>query len=149
MGKYLFQASYTQAGLAGLLKEGGTKRQAALAETVASAGGTLESLYYAFGKSDLYITADLPDGRHRHRRFAEHRRRGCAQRQHHRARLAGDGGRGDRQGGVLPGPREPDPRASAWCGGPAGVSASCGREHNPAAERFRAARLPLFTESAN
>lgn len=61
MGKYLFQASYTQAGLAGLLKEGGTKRQAALAETVESAGGTLESLYYAFGKSDLYVTADLPD----------------------------------------------------------------------------------------
>ncbi len=61
MGKYLFQASYTQAGLTGLLKEGGTKRQAALAETIESAGGALESLYYAFGKSDLYITADLPD----------------------------------------------------------------------------------------
>ena len=61
MGKYLFQASYTQAGLNGLLKEGGTNRQAALSETIASAGGTLESLYYAFGKSDLYITADLPD----------------------------------------------------------------------------------------
>ena len=61
MGKYLFQASYTQAGLTGLLKEGGTKRRAALAETIEGAGGTLESLYYAFGKSDLYITADLPD----------------------------------------------------------------------------------------
>ena len=61
MGKYLFQASYTQAGINGLLKEGGTKRRAALTETIEGAGGTVESLYYAFGKSDLYITADLPD----------------------------------------------------------------------------------------
>ena len=61
MGKYLFQASYTQAGLTGLLKEGGTQRQSALAQTIEQAGGTLESFYYAFGKSDLYITADLPD----------------------------------------------------------------------------------------
>lgn len=61
MGKYLFQASYTQAGIAGLLKEGGSGRRAALTETIEAAGGTLESLYYAFGKTDLYITADLPD----------------------------------------------------------------------------------------
>ena len=61
MGKYLLQASYTQAGLAGLIKEGGTSRRAALAETIEGVGGTLESLYYAFGKSDLFITADLPD----------------------------------------------------------------------------------------
>ena len=61
MGKYLFQASYTHAGIAGLLKEGGSKRRAALTETIEAAGGTLESLYYAFGKTDLYITADLPD----------------------------------------------------------------------------------------
>ena len=61
MGKYLFQASYTQAGLNGLLKEGGTKRRAAIAETIENAGGALESFYYAFGKNDLCITADLPD----------------------------------------------------------------------------------------
>ena len=61
MSKYLLQASYTQAGLAGLIKEGGTSRRAALAETSEGAGGSLESLYYAFGKSDLFITADLPD----------------------------------------------------------------------------------------
>ena len=61
MSKYLLQASYTQAGLAGLIKEGGTSRRAALAETIEGAGGSLESLYYPFGKSDLFITADLPD----------------------------------------------------------------------------------------
>ena len=61
MGKYLFEADYTQGGTAGLLKEGGTQRRAALAEAIESVGGTLESFYYAFGKNDLYIVADLPD----------------------------------------------------------------------------------------
>ena len=61
MGKYLFTANYTQTGLAGLLKEGGTQRRTALKETIEAAGGALESLYYAFGSCDLYITADLPD----------------------------------------------------------------------------------------
>ena len=61
MGKYLLQASYTQEGLAGLVNEGGTGRKAALAETIEGAGGSLESLYYAFGKNDLFIIADLPD----------------------------------------------------------------------------------------
>ena len=61
MGKYLIQANYTQAGLNGLLKEGGSQRRAALAATIEGVGGTMESFYYAFGKSDLYITADLPD----------------------------------------------------------------------------------------
>ncbi len=61
MAKYLLQASYTQDGLAGLVKEGGTSRRAALAETIEGVGGSLEALYYAFGKSDLFIIADLPD----------------------------------------------------------------------------------------
>ena len=61
MGKYLIRANYTQAGLAGLLKEGGTQRREALKQTIEGAGGALESLYYAFGARDLYITADLPD----------------------------------------------------------------------------------------
>ncbi len=61
MGKYLIAANYTQSGLAGLLKEGGTSRRAALTQTVEGVGGSLESLYYAFGARDVYIIADLPD----------------------------------------------------------------------------------------
>ena len=61
MGKYLFSANYTQSGLVGLLKEGGTSRRAAVTQTVEGAGGSLESLYYAFGARDVYIIADLPD----------------------------------------------------------------------------------------
>ena len=61
MGKYLFQANYTQAGLAGLQKEGGTARRAALTATVESVGGTVEAMYYALGERDAYLIVDLPD----------------------------------------------------------------------------------------
>ena len=61
MSKYLFQANYTAQGLQGLLKEGGTARQRVFEEMAREQGGTLESFYYAFGGSDLYITFDLPD----------------------------------------------------------------------------------------
>ena len=61
MGKYLFQANYTQAGLTGLQREGGTSRRAALTATVESVGGAVESMYYAFGERDVFLIADLPD----------------------------------------------------------------------------------------
>ncbi|MCY4489389.1 MAG: GYD domain-containing protein [Deltaproteobacteria bacterium] len=61
MGKYMFHTSYTGKGLVGLLKEGGSRRRAALTQTIESMGGTVEGLYYAFGDTDLYIIADLPD----------------------------------------------------------------------------------------
>ena len=32
-----------------------------MTQTVEGAGGSLESLYYAFGARDVYIIADLPD----------------------------------------------------------------------------------------
>lgn len=61
MSKYLFQASYTQAGVKGLLKEGGSSRREALRETIESLGGSLEAMYYAFGDVDLLIVVELPD----------------------------------------------------------------------------------------
>lgn len=61
MAKYLFQASYTEAGLKGLLKEGGTSRRAAVEKAVKGLGGTLETFYYAFGYTDVYAIVDLPD----------------------------------------------------------------------------------------
>ena len=61
MPKYLFQANYTAQGLQGLLKEGGTSRLRVFQELAQEQGGNLESFYYAFGGSDLYITFDLPD----------------------------------------------------------------------------------------
>jgi uncharacterized protein with GYD domain len=61
MPKYLFQASYTEVGLKGLLKEGGSKRREAVEQTVKGLGGTLEAFYYAFGDRDVFAIADLPD----------------------------------------------------------------------------------------
>lgn len=61
MAKYLIRANYTQSGLQGLLKEGGTSRRAALGQTIEGMGGTLEAFYYAFGDCDLYLIAELPD----------------------------------------------------------------------------------------
>ena len=61
MPKYLVKAKYTQEGLKGLVKEGGTGRRAALEQVYASVGGKLESMYWALGDEDVYIIADVPD----------------------------------------------------------------------------------------
>jgi uncharacterized protein with GYD domain len=61
MPKYLFQSRYTAEGASGLVREGGTSRQAAAQRAVESLGGHLESFYYAFGGIDAFIIADLPD----------------------------------------------------------------------------------------
>jgi Uncharacterized conserved protein len=59
LAKYLWQVSYTQAGLKGLLKEGGSSRAAAIKQLVKSQGGKLEAFYYAFGDDDVYLIAEL------------------------------------------------------------------------------------------
>ena len=61
MAKYLVQGNYVGEGIKGVLKEGGTSRRAALEKAVKSLGGTAEAFYYAFGDSDAYLIADLPD----------------------------------------------------------------------------------------
>lgn len=61
MSRYLFQASYTQAGVQGLLKEGGSSRREALTQTIEGLGGSLDAMYYAFGDVDLLMVVDLPD----------------------------------------------------------------------------------------
>ena len=61
MPKYLFAVSYTAEGAKGLLKDGGSKRRDAARTMIESAGGTLESMYYAFGKTDVFVIASMPD----------------------------------------------------------------------------------------
>ena len=48
-------------GYKGLLKEGGSGRRKAIEKVVKSAGGRVESIYYAFGETDIYVIVDLPD----------------------------------------------------------------------------------------
>ncbi len=61
MAKYLFHACYTEEGLKGLLKEGGSSRREAVVLALKGLGGTLEAFYYAFGDTDLFGIAYLPD----------------------------------------------------------------------------------------
>ncbi len=61
MPKYLLQASYSKDGVQGLLKEGGSARMEASRDTVSKVGGQIESYYYAFGETDLYLIVDMPD----------------------------------------------------------------------------------------
>jgi uncharacterized protein with GYD domain len=61
MPKYLAQCNYVGEGIKGLLKEGGTSRRAVVDKLVESLGGKVEAFYYAFGETDLYVIADMPD----------------------------------------------------------------------------------------
>jgi len=61
MPKYLCKANYVGEGLKGLIKEGGTTRRAVVEKIINGLGGKLEAFYYAFGETDLYGIADMPD----------------------------------------------------------------------------------------
>jgi len=61
MPKYLLQANYVGEGTKGLLKEGGTSRRAAAEKAIQSVGGTMEAFYFAFGETDAFVVADVPD----------------------------------------------------------------------------------------
>ena len=60
MPKYLVQGSYTDQGLTGLLKGGGSKRRAMVEQLAKQMGGKLEAFYFAFGSDDFVIVLDLP-----------------------------------------------------------------------------------------
>jgi uncharacterized protein with GYD domain len=61
MPKYLFEVSYTLDGVRGVLAKGGSARQASAQAAAESVGGTMESFWFAFGTTDVYAVADLPD----------------------------------------------------------------------------------------
>ena len=61
MAKFLIKGSYSVDGARGLIKEGGSARQAAIEKALAGIGGHLESIYYAFGEFDVYVIAEVPD----------------------------------------------------------------------------------------
>ena len=61
MPKYMIQASYTTEGVKGLMKDGGSQRRAAAEAALKGVGGRLESFYFAFGETDVFAIADMPD----------------------------------------------------------------------------------------
>lgn len=61
MPKYMIEGSYTTQGVDGVKSKGGSSRRDAVAQMVSGLGGEIESFYFAFGDSDVYVTVDLPD----------------------------------------------------------------------------------------
>ena len=61
MAKFLFQITYTETGLRGILEEGGSKRKEAVDVAIKSLNGWLEARYYSFGETDMFIVCELPD----------------------------------------------------------------------------------------
>jgi len=61
MPKYLVQGSYTSEGAKGLLRDGGSKRRAAIQELAESLDAKLEAYYFAFGENDVVAIFDAPD----------------------------------------------------------------------------------------
>ena len=61
MSRYLISGTYTAEGAKGLLREGGSKRRATIETLIREVGGSLEAYYWAFGETDFYIIAELPD----------------------------------------------------------------------------------------
>lgn len=61
MPKYLLEVNYTLEGVQGVVAKGGSARKAAAQAAAKSVGGKLDSFYFAFGKTDVFTVADLPD----------------------------------------------------------------------------------------
>ena len=61
MPKYLMQVNYGAEGVKGLLKDGGTRRRDVADKVVKSLGGKMEAFYFAFGETDVFVIADMPD----------------------------------------------------------------------------------------
>ena len=59
MAKYLFHGSYTQAGIQGVLKDGGTVRQKAVEDLAARIGGSVEAMYWCSGFVSTEVNSAL------------------------------------------------------------------------------------------
>jgi len=59
--KYLIEVTYTHDGIKGVKDKGGTARAAVAAKLFEELGGKLEAFYFAFGGTDVFVIADLPD----------------------------------------------------------------------------------------
>jgi uncharacterized protein with GYD domain len=61
MATYMVQFSYTEQGVKGLLKEGGSKRREATEQLIKSLGGKLIAYYFAFGEYDGFAIIEGED----------------------------------------------------------------------------------------
>lgn len=61
MPKYLISANYTATGMEGVRSAGAKSRVDAVSNMLEAMGGRLESFYFAFGDTDVFAVAEVPD----------------------------------------------------------------------------------------
>lgn len=61
MARFMFKVSYSQEGMQGLMKEGAANRRAAIQKLASEMGGSVSTFDFAFGDTDVYLTAEFPD----------------------------------------------------------------------------------------
>jgi uncharacterized protein with GYD domain len=61
MAKYLLELNYSSEGIKWVRENGGSAREKAGRAAVESAGGKLDSFFFAFGGTDAYAICDLAD----------------------------------------------------------------------------------------
>ena len=61
MPHYMFRASYTQAGIQGVVKDGAAARNKVVQALAESVGGKVVCQYWAFGDDDYIVITELPD----------------------------------------------------------------------------------------
>jgi uncharacterized protein with GYD domain len=61
MPKYLISANYTAEGMEGVRAAGAKSRVDAVSTMLEAMGGRLESFHFAFGDTDVFAIAEVPD----------------------------------------------------------------------------------------
>ena len=61
MKRFLFKGSYSKEGMQGVVKEGAASRVTAVEKMAADMGGSITSFDFAFGDTDVYLIAEMPD----------------------------------------------------------------------------------------
>jgi uncharacterized protein with GYD domain len=61
MGRYLYKVSYSKEGMQGVMRQGAADRQAFIEKLASEVGGSITSFDFAFGDTDVYVMADMPD----------------------------------------------------------------------------------------
>jgi len=61
MPKYLINANYTAKGMEGIRAAGAKSRVDAVSTMLKAMGGQLESFHFAFGDTDVFAIAEIPD----------------------------------------------------------------------------------------
>jgi uncharacterized protein with GYD domain len=61
MPKYLFKVSYSAEAMRGVIKEGAANRASFIEKLIANIGGQMEGFYFAFGPTDVFAFAELPN----------------------------------------------------------------------------------------